>query len=77
MTEVRTVEEAATELGVHPKWLRAQIRERGVPHLNLSRGRMALTADQHAALLDALTAGGVTPTKRSQSRQRKGKGRAA
>ena len=63
--------------GLARRWLKTQITDRGVPYLRLSRGRMALTADQHAALLDALTAGGVTPTKRSQSRQRKGKGRAA
>ena len=66
--------QAAEGLGVSEKWLRRRVRELCVPHVDLGRGRMAFTAEQHEALLAALTRGDRAPTGRSQARRR---GRAA
>lgn len=68
-----TAEWAATQLGVTPKWLRAKVAELGVPHLRLSRNRMAFTEDHYRALLSALEVSRATPTARSRARQRKGR----
>jgi excisionase family DNA binding protein len=45
----------ADQLGVTERWLRQQVRARGLPHVDLGRGRMRFTVEQVAALVAAFT----------------------
>ena len=60
----------AQGLGVSERWLKTRVRELCVPHVDLGRGRMAFTPQQHADLIAALTRGEQAPTSRSRARRR-------
>ena len=62
--------DVAQRLGQTERWVSQQVRELGVPHVRLSRGRIAFTDDQYQQLLDALTVQSQQPTPRSRARRR-------
>ena len=73
MSEYRLLADVAESLDVTDRWLRSRVIELGVPHLVLSRRRMAFTDEQVVALEKALERSTTQPTSRSRARR----GRAA
>ena len=55
--ELQHPADVAAALGVAERWLREQVRERDLPHVDLGRGRMRFTPEHVAAIIEAFTRG--------------------
>lgn len=63
--------EVAVQLGVSERYVRQLIKTYALPHIDLGRGRIRLTAEQREALLASLTRNRDEPRRPRRQRARR------